>query len=83
MMEPIWPPSKTPPSEIGRTRAAINVPLVAMSVLEPDLAEAASTTARSAYTMRAAQNQDELDQARAAAAQAADQLVARVGRHLA
>ncbi|MFB8236241.1 protein kilB [Kitasatospora purpeofusca] len=70
-------------SDSHRTREEITAPLVTLSILAPSLAAAANTAARTTYAMRAATDEDALDAARAAAAQATEELIAAAAEHLA
>ncbi|MFF7199140.1 protein kilB [Streptomyces sp. NPDC088197] len=64
------------------TRSAVTAPLVAVSILEPDLATAARTAARAAFDMRGAADLDALTAMREHAITATDDLVAAAGRAL-
>ncbi len=70
-------------SDSHRTRGEITTSLVALSILAPGLAAAANTAARTTYAMRAAADETTLAEARAAAVQATEQLVAAAAEQLA
>jgi hypothetical protein len=64
------------------TRSAVTAPLVAVSILEPDLAPAANRAAQTAFDMRGAADLDTLTTLREHAITATDDLVAAAGRAL-
>ncbi|WP_333771356.1 protein kilB [Streptomyces sp. IBSBF 2435] len=64
------------------TRSAVTAPLVAVSILEPDLATAARTAALAAFDMRGAADLGALTTQRQFAVTATDDLVAAAGRAL-
>lgn len=64
------------------TRSAVTAPLVAVSILEPDLEPAARRAARAAFDMRDAADLDTLTAQREHAITATDDLVAAAGRVL-
>ncbi|MFI0724292.1 protein kilB [Streptomyces sp. NPDC021224] len=64
------------------TRSAVTAPLVAVSVLEPDLAPSARAAAQAAFAMRDAADLGTLAALRERAITATDDLVAAAGRTL-
>ncbi|APE21208.1 MULTISPECIES: hypothetical protein [Streptomyces] len=62
-------------AESHATRAAITAPLTAVRILAPSLTDAASAAASAVYALRHAPDADTLNARRAAAIEAADQLV--------
>ncbi|BBB02284.1 hypothetical protein RVR_10152 [Actinacidiphila reveromycinica] len=70
-------------AESRATRSAVTAPLVAVSVIEPALAQAAQQAARSAFDLRDAPDRAELAARRERAIAATDELVAAVGRAMA
>lgn len=64
------------------TRSAVTAPLVAVSILEPDLEPAARRAVRGAFDMRGAADLDALAAMREHAITATDDLVAAAGRIL-
>jgi hypothetical protein len=64
------------------TRSAVTAPLVAVSVLEPGLADAARTAAMTAFEIRDAADLDALAQQREHSITATNDLVAAAGRVL-
>lgn len=65
------------------TRSAVTAPLVAVSVLEPSLAEPARQAVQAAFALRDAPDQEVLAARREAAIAATDDLVAAAGRAMA
>lgn len=65
------------------TRSAVTAPLVAVSVLEPSLAEPARKAMLAAFALRDAPDHDTLASRREAAISATDALVAAAGRVMA
>ncbi|WP_037905028.1 hypothetical protein [Actinacidiphila yeochonensis] len=64
------------------TRSAVTAPLVAVSIIEPDLEPAARRAARAAFDLRGATDLDALAAMREDAITATDDLVAAAGRAL-